>query len=96
MTLNVDWFQPFDRRVYSVGVIYLTIQNLPRDQRYKIENIIIVRIIPGPDEPKKVINSFLAPLVIELQESWVSGFLLQFKKQCIRVKLALTCVTSDS
>lgn len=59
LTLNVDWFQPFDRRVYSVGVIYLTVQNLPRDQRYKIENLIIVGIIPGPDEPKKVINSFL-------------------------------------
>lgn len=38
LTLNVDWFQPFDRKMYSVGAIYLTIQNLPRHLRYKAEN----------------------------------------------------------
>ena len=32
--LNVDWFQPFDHTGYSVGVIYLVIQNLPRSVRY--------------------------------------------------------------
>ena len=32
LALNVDWFE---RGVYSVGAIYLTIQNLPRDERYK-------------------------------------------------------------
>ena len=36
-TLNVDWFQPFERDVYSVGAIYLTIQNLPRKIRHKPE-----------------------------------------------------------
>ena len=30
-SLNVDWFQPFTHTVYSVGVIYLTILNLPRN-----------------------------------------------------------------
>lgn len=27
VTVNVDWFEPYERGVYSVGVIYLTIQN---------------------------------------------------------------------
>lgn len=95
LTLNVDWFQPFDRRIYSVGAIYLTIQNLPRHLRYRIENIIIVGIIPGPKEPSKNINSFLGPLVVELQEAWHHGFVIQFTNYSICIKLALTCVACD-
>ena len=33
LSLNVDWFEPFERGVYSVGAIYLTLQNLPRHER---------------------------------------------------------------
>ena len=51
---------------YSVGVIYLVILNLPREERYKLENIIVVGIIPGPKEPKKNVNSFLVPLMEDL------------------------------
>ena len=29
LTLNADWFCPFEHGRYSVGAIYLTIQNLP-------------------------------------------------------------------
>ena len=32
LTLNLDWFQPFTHIEYSVGVIYLAIQNLPRSE----------------------------------------------------------------
>lgn len=28
LTLNVDWFQPFSHIEYSVGAVYLTVQNL--------------------------------------------------------------------
>ena len=55
---------------YSVGAIYLVIQNLPRNVRYKKENIILVGIIPGPKEPKGSVNSFLRPLIEELKEFW--------------------------
>ena len=52
--MNVDWFELFERGVYSVGVIYLTILNLPRHEHYRPENIILVGIIiPEPTEPKK-------------------------------------------
>jgi hypothetical protein len=34
----------------------------------------IVGIIPGPKEPKKIINSYLTPLVLELKEAWSHGF----------------------
>ena len=67
--LNVDWFQPYDHVQYSVGVIYLIILNLPRAERYKIENIIIVGCIPGPREPCNM-NSYLQPLVDDLLKLW--------------------------
>lgn len=59
--LNIDWFQPFDHYTYSLGVIYLVIMNLPRNQRYKRQNVIIIGIIPGPHEPPLTINSYLSP-----------------------------------
>ncbi len=31
LTMNVDWFQPYKRSIYSTGAIYLTLQNLPRE-----------------------------------------------------------------
>ena len=66
----MDWFQPFTHVKYSVGVIYLVILNLPREERYKLENIIVVGIIPGPKEPKKNINPFLVPLMEDLHTFW--------------------------
>lgn len=96
LTMNVDWFEPYERSVYSVGAIYLTIQNLPREERYKPENIILVGIIPGPSEPKLSINSYLTPLVIELQEAWEKGLTITMHdKSTVTVKLALTCVACD-
>ena len=68
--LNVDWFQPYKHANHSCGVIYLVLMNLPREERFKPENVIIVGIIPGPKEPKGDINSFLKPLVDELIDFW--------------------------
>ena len=48
--INVDWFQPFKRRNdRSVVVIYLVLLNLPRQQRFKWENIIVAGIVPDLD-----------------------------------------------
>ena len=58
LSLNIDWFNPFKEAPYSAGGIYLTVQNLPRTERYKMENIILVGIMPGPQEPKKKYHFF--------------------------------------
>lgn len=50
--LNIDWFNPFSETQYSAGAIYLTIFNLPRDVCYRLENMILVGMMPGPNEPK--------------------------------------------
>ena len=40
-------------------VWYIAILNLPRDERYTIENIILSGIILGPKEPKLIMNPLL-------------------------------------
>ena len=93
LTLNVDWFQPFERNMYSLGAIYLTIQNLPRSLRYKLENILLVGIMPGLKEASSNINSYLGPLVQELEEAWKYGFsLINAHQVPITVRLALSCI----
>lgn len=90
--LNIDWFQPFDHYTYSIGVIYLVIMNLPRNQRYKRQNVIIVGIIPGPHEPPLTINS---PLVDELLQLW-SGVQIKLPDNTERVvRVALLAVACD-
>ena len=65
LSLNIDWFRPFKRTNYSVGVLYFVINNLPRTVRYKEENVILAGVIPGPTEPKDI-NPFLQPIVDQL------------------------------
>ena len=63
LMLNFDFFQPFKHKTYSMGVLYLVVMNLPRNVRFKKENLIIIGVIPGPHEPSLTINTFLTPLV---------------------------------
>ena len=96
--LNVDWFQPYTHTTSSVGVIYLTVLNLPRTVRYKRENVILVGIIPGPHEPKENINAFLQPLVDELRLLWKGmKFSIQMSSSCREeiVRCAILCVSCD-
>jgi len=95
VTLNVDWFQPYSRVTDSVGVIYLSILNLPHHIRYKQENVILVGIIPGPKEPKLTINSYLSPLVDELKEFWEGVDLQTSEHTFLRVRIALICISCD-
>ena len=61
-----------------------------------VENIILIGIMPGPKEAKKTINSFLTPLVIELQEAWDHGFNTMSPQNIpVRIKLAMSCVACD-
>lgn len=94
--LNVDWFQPFKYTNYSVGAIYLTILNLPRQERFKKRNIILIGLIPDiKSEPPT--NSFIEPLVEELRIAWNGFTMNSFKCQQnpATFKVALICVGCD-
>lgn len=88
--MNVDWFQPFKLARYSVGVVYLVVMNLPRHEHFKVENVLLVGVIPGPHEPSRAINTYLSPLVDELLLLW-EGW--HFGGEII--KGVLLCVASD-
>ena len=49
--MNIDWFIPYDETVYFVGAIYVVVLNLLWTERYRLEHVILVGVIPGPHEP---------------------------------------------
>ena len=95
LMLNIDFFQPFKHTTYSVGAIYFSILNLPRSVRYRSENIILAGLIPGPDEPELDLNSFLKPLVEELQALWGGIDMPCASGMTRKVRCALLCVACD-
>lgn len=81
---------------YSVGAIYFTVLNLPGTERYKMKNVFLVAILPGPDEPKHDMNEFLQPLVEDLLSLWERG--IQVKDpdgSSVTVKCAVGCLACD-
>lgn len=97
LMLNLDWFQPFEHVKYSIGVLYAVILNLPRGERFKLKNVLLIGVIPDlKHEP--TVNSFITPLINELKIGWSEGFKLvthvsrNVKKT---FKVALLCVGCD-
>ena len=85
LSLNLDWFSPFKHTEDNVGAIYIVIQNLPREVRYKVENVILCGVIPGPQEPQYTIASYLVPLEDELVLLWEGVKLCVPSLGCITV-----------
>lgn len=94
LLLNVDWFNPYKHVEYSVGAIYIAILNFPRHLRYQKENMILVGIIPGPNEPSLHINSFLEPVVGDLLKLW-KGVEMATPDGVKTVRAALLCTAAD-
>ena len=98
LMMNVDWFSPFKHTPYSVGAVYLSVMNLPRSKRFVKENMILVGLIPGPNEPSLNINSYLEPLVEELKVLWSEGMVINMPDnpgQQVHLKAGLLCVACD-
>ena len=74
----------------------MSVLNLPRELRYKRENMILVSLIPGPHEPQHDINNFLVPLVDDLCKLW-KGMDMEIKsiKSVKKIRCALMCVACD-
>ena len=53
LVLNVDWFRPFERSQYSVGVMYFTILNRPREVRYLPKKYYCCRHYPRPKRARE-------------------------------------------
>ncbi len=82
LMMNLDWFQPYEKTTYSTGVIYAAICNLPRNIRFKPENMLILGILPGPHEVGlHRINHYLSPIITELESLW-EGLTLERTNKC--------------
>ena len=96
LMMNIDWFKPYKHVQYSVGAIYLGIMNLPRELRFKPENILLVGLIPGPREPQLDINPFLRPLVSELLEFFDGAQMsVNDEGMTCKIRCVLLCVACD-
>jgi hypothetical protein len=96
--INLDWFQLFESSTYSSGVLYGVICNLPRDMRFKRENMLYLGLLPGLDEVKlHKINHYLNPIVNELLEYWDGVDLpsTNLHPTGKRIRLAVICCTND-
>ena len=45
LNINVDWLQPYKHVQHSIGTIYASISNLPRQAHYQMENMLLVSVI---------------------------------------------------
>ena len=98
LTLNADWFQPYEHVVYCVGVIYI-IANVEREHRCRRENVILVGVLPGGTEKDVSLNTYLEPLVDELLRMQPVGpgvrIATRLHPAGIPVRAALICVLCD-
>lgn len=98
LMINLDWFQPYDSTVYGIGVIYAAICNLPRNIRFRRENMLILGILPGPNEVSlHKISHYLAPIVNELESLW-NGITLRHTyehEEGRNIRAALILVSCD-
>ena len=96
--LNFDFFQPYKHVKDSYGVLYLSVMNLPRLERFKQENILLLGILPSFEHEPPSLNTFLEPFVNELKEFWNPGIRLytaESPKFRLLFRIALMCVACD-
>jgi hypothetical protein len=95
--LNIDWFQPYENRKNSIGIIYLANMNLPREIRHKRENVIVLSIIPDFDHEPSCITTYLEPIVQQLKELWKPGVHMNTYEHPdgVIIKAALVCTSAD-
>jgi len=68
LAIFCDWFQPWKRVQYSVGVLFACLLNLPREERHKKDNLFVIGVFPGGTEKNLNLNSLLRPFVDEMKE----------------------------
>ncbi|WMV24332.1 hypothetical protein MTR67_017717 [Solanum verrucosum] len=75
--LCLDGFTPFSNNAspYSCWPVFLTLYNLPPEMCMTSPYIFLSCVIPGPLNPKSLIDVYLQPLIDELKQLWFEGVL---------------------
>lgn len=71
--------------------------NLPRKERYKRENVILAGLIPPLESEPNTLNTFLSPLISELQDLWKGIRMYTSESPSVKVLVrgALICAACD-
>jgi hypothetical protein len=98
LQLNLDWFNAHRHQIYSVGVVYAAILNLPREQRFLRENMLAIMLLPGGEERKHKLQFLLKPMIDELNHLWLSGTTIHTPSSASGrlLRAAVLCVACDS
>ncbi|XP_042388266.1 uncharacterized protein LOC121980336 isoform X2 [Zingiber officinale] len=74
--LCADGFAPFGKsgRNYSCWPVIVTPYNLPPGMCMKTPYMFLTLVVPGPQNPKKLIDIYMQPLIAELKQLWDEGF----------------------
>jgi hypothetical protein len=92
----IDWMQPYTHTMHSSGTIFLSIQNLPRSQRFLPCNISVAGVMPGPKEPH-VVHYILQPSIEELVLLYQNGLLVHVENEIepITIRCCLFSINCD-
>ncbi|KAJ8514537.1 hypothetical protein ONZ45_g7942 [Pleurotus djamor] len=102
-SLGADFFNPLTNKIagkkISCGCLVLSCLNLPIELRYKPENMFLIAVVPGPQEPSlDNINPYMAPIVDVFLKYWDPGvYYLQTLRYPLGrlMRLALVALISD-
>lgn len=77
-SLAVDWFTPHQSgpasKGWSIGVVFLVCMNLPKHLRFKVENVCLVGVLPGPFKTKPhQLHHILGLVVEDFLQLWNTG-----------------------
>ncbi|XP_060182571.1 uncharacterized protein LOC132612291 [Lycium barbarum] len=97
--LCADGFTPFSVSVapYSCWPVFVTPYNLPPEMCMTSPYLFLTCIVPGPRNPKSLIDVYLQPLIYELQTLWHEGVLTYdiSTKQNFNMRVALMWTIND-
>lgn len=95
LTLSSDGVQPFKSDDYSFWPFLCMLLNLPPHLRFQMKRLLLILIIPGPNEPKDLI-SFLDPFISEMKNLGVNGRLGRlWNGTVVRVRVHLLFLCGD-
>jgi hypothetical protein len=89
---NMDWYAPFKHTTASLGLVWMVNLCIPRAQRYKRHNVMLVAVLPGLSEKELRCDRLLEPLARDLLANWNSEPDAADPVQ----RVALAYITSDA
>ncbi|KAL0457812.1 UNVERIFIED_CONTAM: hypothetical protein Slati_0408400 [Sesamum latifolium] len=97
--LCTDGFAPYEQygRTYSCWPVILTPYNLPLGMCMSSEYMFLKMVIPGPSNPKCLIDVYLELLIEELQNLWHVGVLTRdsARDETFAMRAALMWTVND-